>query len=246
MTISPTVTGQAVAAATEVLWGLSGRRFGTCSVTLRPCRRECYNGSFPRGWYEWGGAGGSFVSPQLIGGQWFNIVCGECGDNCSCSALSEVVLPVPVNTITTVTVDGSPLVTGAYRVDDNRTLVRIDGLNWPRCNNLELADTKVGTWSITAKYGEEIPSLAELAMGELACEFIRAINGEDCRLPKGVQSLARQGVTINFESAADLSESGRLGLYFCDLFINTYNPKHLKRRAQVYKIDENSPRRVGT
>ena len=46
---SPVLTGYAVGMATRVLWALSGRRFGTCTVTLRPCRRDCYD-PWPWGW----------------------------------------------------------------------------------------------------------------------------------------------------------------------------------------------------
>src|SRR6266498_2850952 len=109
---SPTVTGQAVALASATLWGLSGRQFGLCEVTLRPCRRECYS-PWPYGWAEY-----SYPQPALVGGQWFNLICGGCGDNCSCSVLSEVVLPSRTDSVSAVKVDGLTLATTAYRLDD--------------------------------------------------------------------------------------------------------------------------------
>jgi len=241
---SPTATGRAITIASEIVHSLSGRQFGLCTVALRPCRRECFETPWADSWTHWPGS--SWLSPALIGGQWFNIVCGSCGDNCSCSSLSEVVLPARVDSIIEVKVDGSPLVTGAYRVDDNRTLVRIDGGSWPRCNDLNRADTQVGTWSVTARYGEEVPDLGQAAVGELACQIMRALGGEDCRLPANVQTLVRQGVTIAFPDPLQLFEGGLTGLYLVDLFIQTYNPHHLVRRAKTYSVDRPRARRVGT
>lgn len=241
---SPTVTGRAVEFATEVIWGLSGRQFGLCEVTLRPCRRDCYEFPWPGGWNEWPGT--SWLSPALIGGQWFNIVCGTCPGTCACSQLSEVLLPAPVNRIVEVKVDGDVLVTGAYRLDDSRVLVRTDGGAWPRCNELELDDDQAGTWSVTASYGREVPAGGEWAVGELACELLKAFKGEDCRLPRNVTQLARQGVTISYPDMNALFDRGRTGLYLADLFIATWNPNHLNARSKTYSIDRPRHRRAGS
>ncbi|MFC8423938.1 hypothetical protein ACFUN7_24185 [Streptomyces sp. NPDC057236] len=181
----------------------------------------------------------------MIGGQWFNLTCGSCSD-CACSVVSEALLPAPVHSVVEVKVDGTPLVTGAYRVDNNRLLVRTDGGRWPRCNDLSRADTEEGTWSVTALFGEEPPEGAALAMGELACQFAKAASGEDCRLPAGVQQLVRQGVTISFPDVGELFEKGRTGLYLVDAFIATWNPNHLRSRSRVYRVDRPTVRRTGT
>lgn len=236
----------AVDAATQVLYALTGRQFGSCQVTLRPCRDSCQEVPWPGGdWALWPGRG-VWPQPALIAGLWYNLTCGSCGTNCSCTTISEVTLPAPVMSVQEVRVDGQVLVTGAYRVDDNRTLVRIDGGVWPRCNDLSRADTQTGTWSVTATYGREVPTLARIAMGELACEFMRGLRGEDCRLPRQLASLTRQGVSIQFPNVTELLTEGRLGLYFGDLAIATYNPSHLHRRARTFSIDRATPRRVGT
>lgn len=246
---SPTATGYAVAAATEIVWGLSGRQFGTCSVTLRPCRRECYD----PGWWQstgtvWYGGiyapwGYPYAGPW---GYWMDVGCGSCAGSCSCSEVPEVVLPAPVSSVTQVKMDGTPMVTGAYRVDDARILVRTDGQRWPRCNNLVLDDTQAGTWSVTALYGQAVPVAGQLAVGEMACELLRAMRGEDCRLPAGVQSIARQGVTINFPDAGEFLREGRTGFDLVDRFLATVNPYHLMSRSRVYSIDRPAHRRAGT
>src|SRR5690606_39649442 len=140
------------------------------------------------------------------------LTCGSCSD-CACGTVSEALLPAPVHSIVEVKVDGTPLVTGAYRVDNNRLLVRTDGGRWPRCNDLTRADSEPGTWSVTARVGEEPPEGAALAMGELACEIAQAADGQDCRLPAGVQQLVRQGVTISYPDVGELfrSEERRVG-----------------------------------
>jgi hypothetical protein len=244
-TLNPAVTGLAVASATETLWALSGRRFGLCEVTLRPCRRDCYDGRF----YDdfgppWTGAR-SYPQPALIGGQWFNLTCGSCSD-CACGTVSEALLPAPVHSIVEVKVDGTPLVTGAYRVDNNRLLVRTDGDRWPRCNDLTRADSEPGTWSVTARFGEVPPEGAALAMGELACEIAKAADGQDCRLPAGVQQLVRQGVTISYPDVGELFAKGRTGLYLVDMFVATWNPSGLRSRSRVYRVDQPTVRRAGT
>jgi hypothetical protein len=229
-----------VTAATYVLWSLSGRQFGTCSVTLRPCRRECYDQSWWNGYSapwttSWDYAGSTYP--------WFVLGCGGCRGTCSCSAVSEVILPSPVQSVTTVKLDGVAAPTGSYRLDNNRLLVRTDGLQWPSCNNLNLADTQAGTWSVTALYGQPIPKMGEVAMGELACEILKAMRGEECRLPPGVTQLTRQGVSVSVPDIGSLFRDGKTGLYLVDMFLISANPKHLQQRGRVYSPDRPAHRR---
>lgn len=236
--VSPEVTGLALRAASEVLWSLSGRRFGVCQLTVRPCRRECFGDvwGFPWGnWYEWG----VWPRPFFYSGVWYNLTCGNgCGGSCSCTPISETYLPDPVSSVVQVKVDGQILPTDAYRVDDYRKLVRTDGGIWPWCNDLNLEDTQPNTWSVTVRFGEEVPTLGQLAVGELACQFAKLIAGDDdCALPKPVQQLVRQGVSMTFLDPNELFANGRLGLYLSDLFITTYNPHGLGSRSEVYDID---------
>lgn len=244
--VSPQLTGYAVSAATQILWSLTGRRFGTCQVVTRPCRAECYNGAWPTGsyaypWSAFGSGSGAFDASY-----WFPLGCGSCTGNCSCSVVSECYLPAPVNDVVQVKVDGAPLVTGAYRLDNNRILVRTDGHLWPRCNNLNLDDSQVGTWSVTADYGVPVPDMGALAMGELAYEILKAIGGKECGLPTRVTNIVRQGVTVSFPPIAELLAEGRLGLFMCDLFLSTYNPNKLDVRSRVYSVDRPPVRRTGT
>jgi hypothetical protein len=243
-TLNPAVTGVAVSMATETLWALTGMRFGLCEVTLRPCADSCGDGRF----YDDFGPPWTlryYPQPALVGGLWFNLTCGSCTSGCSCGEVSEVRLPAPVFDVTEVVIDGVVLASSAYRLDNSRILVRTDGGRWPRCNDLS-EDSGPGTWSVTARYGEPLPAGAALAMGELACQFAKAADGQDCRLPAGVQNLVRQGVSISFPDVGELFAKGRTGLYLVDAFIATWNPGHLRQRSRVYRVDQPTVRRAGT
>jgi hypothetical protein len=244
---SAAVTGIAVTAATHILWALSGRQFGTCEITLRPCRRSCSDVPWPSNLWPSVIPGSTYPLPvNMGGGNWLNLTCGSCIRDCSCATLEEAVLPAPVYRIVEVKVDGSVLVTGSYRVDDHRILVRTDGETWPTCNDLTKADTEVGTWSVTALYGEDVPVLGELAVGELACEFVKLLTGQSCALPQPIQSLARQGVNITFVDPNELLAGGRVGLRISDMFIQTVNPGGLRARAKFYDVDGPHARRVNS
>jgi len=251
--ISPAVTGVAVQAATEILWAFSGRRYGTCQLTVRPCRRECLGmpwGIFSDGlvlgsWWQYG----TYPRPLFFNGVWYNLMCGNgCADgSCSCSFVSEAILPEPVVSVDSVKVDGVTLNPSAYRVDDFRKLVRLGSQEWPLCNDLTQDDTHVGTWSVTVTFGESVPVLGQLAMGELACQIARLIAGnEDCELPQPVQQLVRQGVTMNFLDPNKVFSDGKVGLYLSDLFISSVNPAGLTSRSEVYDIDGSSYRITNT
>jgi hypothetical protein len=234
--ISPTVTGVALQAATDVLYALTGRRYGVCQLSIRPCRRECSRDVWSAGnWWEWG----QWPRPLFFQGTWYNIACGQCSSGCSCTYVPEALLPSPVSAVTQVKVDGVTLPEMAYRVDDWRLLVRTDGGIWPICQDLTKADTEVGTWSVTVQFGEAVPTLGQIAVGELACEFAHLLSGTgDCALPKPVQTLVRQGVTMNFLDPNEIFANGRVGLYLSDLFITTMNPHGLAERSRVYDIDD--------
>lgn len=231
------ITGDAVQIASEILWALTARRFGLCTITLRPCRSSCYDSSWG-GWNDWWEYG-TYPTPTLYNGLWYNITCGSCTDGCSCTTLSEVILPGPVYEVTSVKVDGSILIKNTdYRLDDYRKLVRLGGNEWPLCNDLNLEDTESGTWSVTISQGVPVPRLGRIAVGVLATEIAKMlICDSTCALPKSVQSLSRQGVNMTFFDPTEAFENKRTGLYIPDLFISTYNPNGLRQPSRVYDLD---------
>lgn len=244
-TQSPEVTGMAVNMATRILWALSGRQYGACPVVLRPCRRSCYDRwpsahplTYP--WSSWGGTPSNWDASY-----WFASGCGTCLGGCSCGEVPQVELPTATASVSQVLVDGAVLPPTSYRLDNHRILVRTDGYRWPRCNNLRLADTQPGTWSVAANVGLDVPESAALPMGELACQILRAYGGEECRLPMQVQSLVRQGVTVNFPDINAAMEGGRTGLYLTDLWLATVNPHRLPSRSRAYRVDGPQVRVLG-
>lgn len=247
-TLSPDVTGAAVQAASELIWTLSGRRFGLCTQVLRPCRRECQGMPWPAGSGTWPNvwAGQTYPLPFWWNGQWLNLTCGGCASDCSCSSVEEVVLPGGVYQVLQVLIDGAELSPSSYRLDDNRIVVRTDGGTWPLCNDLSKNDTEVGTYSITAQWGEPLPEIGKIAVGELACEFGKYLSGAACDLPESVTSLSRQGVSLTFADPNEVLDKGRLGLHFVDMFLSAYNPGGLRARSQVYSVDGPNPRRAGS
>lgn len=234
---SPVITGAAAQAATEILYSLTGRRFGVCQLTIRPCRRNCFDTlwPFPGNWWMWG----QWPRPLFYQGVWYNMTCGQCpGNTCSCNIIDEAYLPAPVASVDTVKVDGVTLPTSAYQLRDYRILQRIDGGKWPICNDLTQPDSATGTWSVTLSFGEALPTSGQLAVGELTCQIAKLLAGDQsCALPKPVQQLVRQGVTMNFLDPNEVFANGRVGLYLCDLFITTENPHGLMERARVYDVD---------
>jgi hypothetical protein len=229
---SPEATGYAVRAASRILWALSGRRFGQCAVTLRPCADDCG---------DWSGVplwdGPSLLVSRTPWDVYRLPYCsGGCRRGCSCTDLSTVRLPALTSRVDEVRVDGAVLAAGAYRLA-GRDLIRVDGAAWPRCNDFSAGDDEPGTWSVTAVVGEEVPDSGRLAMGELACEIVKAMSGLDCRLPPGVTQLVRQGVTIQYPDIGQLLKDGRTGLYLVDMFLASENPSGLRSRARIGDVD---------
>lgn len=253
-TAATAATGDAVILATEVLWQLSGQRFGLCEVTLRPCRDSCADGFGT--WNDWWTGVG--MSPFLGGGPrpwwsngvWYN-VCGGCSGGCSCTSLEQALLPAPTREVVDVRLDGVVLNPDQYRVDENRFLVRTDGGVWPMCQDMSMPDDAPGTWSVTLTVGEDVPILARRAMADLAAEFAKDCAGEECQVPYDVTSLTRQGLSLGYgnPNAERVDPLIRmLGLRMVRLFLATYNPNRLQRRGKAYDVNAmpNPWKRVNT
>lgn len=232
------VSGDAVAMATEILWAKSGRQFDVCTVTLRPCRDECFDVGWGDSWSEWGT---TWPRPYLYQGQWFNLACGSCRGGCSCTQLSTFTLE-QIASIEAIKINGVTLDPASYVVYDHRLVVRTDGL-WPLCNDLTKADTETGTWSVTARIGVDPPVLGQRALGELALQLALACVGDlNCELPSTVQQVVRQGVTLTMFDPTLMYADGKLGLRFCDLFLSSFNSQNIAAAARVYDPDRRGPR----
>lgn len=223
--------------ATNLLWEWTERRFGVCVETIRPCRRTCVGGDTFRGRGPHVD-GGSPWTPVLVGGEWLNVSCGSCGAGaCGCDETAALLLPGPVNAITEVLLDGVALDPAAYRVDDRRWLVRTDGGRWPTCQNMTADTTEEGTWSVTYERGTPVPLNGQVAAARLACELAKSVCGDSsCALPKRVQTVSRQGVTIALLDSFDDVEKGRTGIWLIDSWVASVTMPP-KRGGSVYSVD---------
>lgn len=232
--------------ASQILWALTGRQFGTCTVTIRPCRKcdnECCLPLFADGVYDGFGFGGYPSYPfQQLDGSWINKSC-SCADDCSCVDLCKISLPSPVCSVDEVKIDGLVLLPDEFKVINFSELVKTptvtgtSGDCWPKCNDLRKPDTEIGTWSVTVTYGRPVPELVLLGAAEMACEIIKNCVGKPCRLPQRISSVTRQGVSISFLDNMEFLDRNLTGLYFTDLAARTYNPSRLSRRPTVYSPD---------
>lgn len=220
---------EAVNAAVVVLWALTGRQFGVCRTVVRPCphlkdRHSDYSTVAPGiGWI-----------PILDAGVWRNMSVCSTG-SCTANSLSAVDLPGTPVEIVEVIVDGAIVAPTSYRLE-GRTLYRTGGHDWPT-QDLNRPAGEPGTWSVTYMQGAEPPAGAASAVGQLAKEFWAVCSGGKCRLPRRVQSVSRQGVTMQMVDPTDIYATGQTGIPEVDLWVTAINPNHLTSPSLVASPD---------
>jgi hypothetical protein len=179
-------------------------------------------------------------SPGInVDGLWINS-CGcnrECGHGPSCSTR----LPAPVGRLDEIRIDGVVVDLADYRVDNGNLLVYggTGDCPFPNDQNFQLLDTEVGTWSITYLNAFTPDLLAQQAAAKLAFEFALACSADDaseCRLPSGVTTIVRTGVTM--ELAAGLFPEGFTGIPEIDAWITLVNPGNRKFQTRIWSPDE--------
>jgi len=245
-TVSDPLVFEAMAIA--FLWNWTGRGYGVCPVALRPCRSDCAQADstfWGYGPYTSGSAMPAKArwGPALVGGQWFNLSCGACGDDCSCSSTGapSLRLPGPIDSVQEVLIGGDRLLPNAYRVDNRSLLVRTDGGAWPTCQDMAAAPDKPGTFQISYLYGTPVPLGGQVAAGVLACELAKASSGDrSCQLPTRIQTLTRQGVTMTMLDTFEDVEKGRTGLWLVDSWVASVTQP--RRGGKVRSVDIPSPR----
>lgn len=243
----PTIMEWSQQMAIDVMWAASGRQFGLCVGTFRPCRREACVPAGPMiDMWNLIGNGRSLAWDPWAGSLFAQIGCG-CRGACRCGPLTT--LPLwhrRVRQIIEVTIDGVVLPADAYklrRLDGQWHIVRVDGGVWPECQDWEVDAGQVGSWTVKYAHGTPVPMGGRIAAGVLACEIaLAAVSSEDCELPKRVRSVVRAGVSIDFLDPMSFLDQGRTGLEIPDMWLAQVNPKALQRRARVYRADD--PRRA--
>ncbi len=214
----------AVDTAVMVLWALTGRQFGVCATTVRPCPHQK-----DRRWSDTVIPGIGWI-PVLDAGVWRSMaLCTR--SSCTADSLSVVELPGHVQDVVEVIVDGVVIAPSSYRLEGSR-LYRAGGRDWP-AQDLGRPAGDLGTWSVTYNQGWPPPAGAAAMVGALAREFWAMCSGGKCRLPRRVTSVSRQGVTFQMVDPTDIYQSGQTGLPEVDLWVTAINPNHLSSPSQV-------------
>ncbi len=216
----------ALRAATNLLWRLSGRQYGICTTTVRPCA-DC-------------GCAGHLAAYDMMGGQsgWPGRAVDDCATCCACYGRCElpaVSLPSrPIQQVHEILIDGVPLPASAWRLVNAR-LWRVDGQTWPCSQNLAAETDQLDTFSIRYDYGTAVPEEGRMAARILACELIKSACGDKtCQLNNRIQQINRQDETLAFLDPNDAFDQGRTGIRIVDLFLTAVNPNGLRRRARAY------------
>ncbi|MFA5711473.1 hypothetical protein [Mycolicibacterium sp.] len=213
--------------AVFILWALSGRQFGACPVTVRPCPAAPDR------------VVSAHTGPSLMGwdrGYWTSFECG-CVGRCILSGPSMVHLPGPVSEPTDdfpviVTIAGEELDPAEFVVEGD-VLYRRGGRPWPG-QNLTRPLGESGTWSVTYRRGVPVPAEAGRLAGILAREFLAACTGDDkCRLPSNVAAVTRQGVTHRYDTLSAILAAGKVGIREVDLWLAAVNPNRLVAAPEV-------------
>lgn len=221
---------QATSWAVAVLWALTGRVFGTILDRVRPCHRPPSRGTTYDGTLtpRVGFASSGLVSPGVT------TTAGGCGcrHDCRHASTKDLLLQGPVDSVVSVTIDGATVDPTAYRIMNRRWLRRVDGQGWPTRQNLDAADDEVGAFVVAYRRGIEPPDVGKLCAGILAVEFLRGLTGGECRLPRGVVSASRNGLTVEMDSRAYFTE-GLTGVDEVDQWILSVNPNGLHAPARM-------------
>lgn len=220
--LDPDAKTRAELLAQNTIRVLTGGQVGNCPILVRPCIAGC-GVDFP------------ILNPVIRDGRWYN-TCGCPAEDCSCVALTKVILKGPVGGIVEVKVNGEALDPAMYRVDNGNELVRISGPTWPTCQDMTLADDQPGTMSVSYFQGAALDRVGRFVAGVLAKEYLDACNGEECRLPFGVSSLTRQGVDFDF--SAGLFPGNRTGIEQVDIWVAAWNPYSQKAPSMIFSPDE--------
>lgn len=231
--------------ASQILWMLTGRRFGCCEITVRPCKPlTCDPLTLAdiiywdnRPWPGDGTMGVLGFFPTLVGGEVFNISCGCPVGCCKCRSSCEVLLPGPVCDITSVVVGAVTLTAADYTVYNHNRLVFLND-TCPDCQNYDKTLGADGTWSVTYTLGEPVTPELNWAAGQFACELAKAmLSDKSCALPARVQNVARQGIDVAFFDPTEFANAGLTGLPLVDLVIRAVNPYRVAEASYVWSPD---------
>ena len=224
--LAPDVQERASALASSTLRRLTAYRVGGCPITVRPLLQtnSCFIPSDPYSGYAFG----SLTPGMNAQGRWVNAASPR-----PC----EVYLPSPVGRVDEVKVDGTVLDPTTYEVQNGNLLVwtATGECPWPPTQDVSRPDSEAGTFSVTYMNSYPVDSLGAYAAGVLAMEFAKACTGTKCRLPAGVTTIVRQGITMEVTPGA--FPDGYTGIREVDAFIALWNPRAARQATSVWTPD---------
>jgi hypothetical protein len=218
-------------AASQILWALSGRRYGgIATVTERyVCAAKTYRL----------GASSKTYNPVLLDRDIYNIPSEEFDNYAEItsdglSPMSRIRLRGrPVVKIHAVrNRSGGIIDSSKYYLVDHSTLQAAAGIPWTPCNV-----------EVTYTYGSYPPAAGAAAARILAMEFVKLWSGDDCALPERVTTVSRQGVSFTLLDNQDFVDDMRTGLYAVDLFLKSVNPDRARSKSRVFSPDMPRARR---
>lgn len=230
---TPEQQARASALAAQFIYVASGRQYGQCPVTVRPCGDDCNDYST-----YWGPSEASSWIPTLTAqGTWINCRSGSCHCNpCNCCHICAVNLEWPATGITEVKVDGVIVDPSEYFIYDDKKLVKREGC-FPKCQDLQADSDAPNTFEVTFLHGFPLDDAGQAALDVLACEFLKDCLGVACSLPSRWRSISREGISIDQIDNFDTLDRGRIGIFAVDQWIATVNPSGNLYPVFIPKMD---------
>lgn len=230
----------AAQAATDALYVLSGRQFpGLRVATMR-------------------------LGPTLSGGgrellpmsaPWSMVPGSRRGGGCCATHFDPLLYPI--RSVVRMSVGGTEVPAEQIDVRGGRTIQLVRGsVSDPLAVNYYAGpDGVYSLWpgscgcggaavEVMFTWGRDVPAGGLIAAELLAVEFVKALRGEQCRLPGNVVSVNRQGVSIVLDPTA-LLDNGRTGIPFVDTWVMTVNPNRLKAEPLLWSPEMPLPDVVG-
>lgn len=209
-------------AAINYLFRVTRQQFGTYTEVIRPCRDTVQERHVALWSWSW--------NNLLLGdGHWYALWCGceelgcqEC--ECSLDTAHSLHLPDPVVSVDKVLLDGQEFTDYRLAGPQGNVLVRTDGQNWPATQDRLKPASMQDTFEVTYTRGTPVPAGGKLAAALLACELAKAVTQDNtCKLPRRVQTIARQGVTVGFVDTFEGLGEGQTGIWEIDSWVASVN-----------------------